>query len=434
MFAQQHQRQPQRDKATMLGRFAAETSSGGVRAPTSLSGVLRLKESGGGAYERAHLSVSAAEARFAALGSETSRSSTPVTDASTYKTPSSVSSWGTTAGSQEAESGECSYPGEDEKRSRDRKWDEEYVSATCLCFPFQPCAPRYGLLCHSSPLPLPRRGSEAVALAKSLRLTKMPRSRSLPVRSRRPSEESPMYPAIFGQPNSSSSNKSDCGSASSKKSGDDAGPGGSASPWQKSDVSDTESCMADEEDRENDDEDECCEEDDSLDAAVIAAVDGDLALAAYLIPLLHRSFSSAQQQQQQQQFPPHPLGMQAGGGPFIAMPMGRQPSQFNGNMGRQPNQFNGAMGGPGSGGGGGAGTVPLGNFNGAMHAGGADDLNPCFLVMQPSFWAPTNMPVQFHGLPSFNPAGAAQMSSSEYYNTGTEDGFGQSGAETDFGI
>lgn len=97
-----------------------------------------------------------------------------------------------------------------------------------------------------------------------------------------------MYPAIFGPPNSGSSN-----SASSKKSGDGASPDGSASPWQKSDVSDTESCMADEEDRENDDEDECCGEDDSLDAAVIAAVDGDLALAAYLIPLLHRSFSSA---------------------------------------------------------------------------------------------------------------------------------------------
>lgn len=133
----------------MLGRFAAETSSGGVRAPTSLSGVLRLKESGGSAYERAHLSVSAAEARFVALGSETSRSSTPVTNASTYKTPSSVSSWGTTAGSQEAESGECSYPGDDEKQSRDRKWDEEYVSA-CV-FPFSPAA-LDGATCR----PLPR--------------------------------------------------------------------------------------------------------------------------------------------------------------------------------------------------------------------------------------------------------------------------------------
>ncbi|KAL8420494.1 hypothetical protein RB594_003328 [Gaeumannomyces avenae] len=703
----------------MLGRYASETSSA-ARGPTSLSGVLRLKESAGGVYEKAHLSLSAAEARFVALGSETSRSSTPVTDASTYQTPSSVSSWGTTAGSQ-VESGECSYPGEDEKRSRDRKWDEE----------------------------------------------------SLPVRSRRPSEESPMYPTVFRPPTASRSNNSDKASTCSKSGS--AKSNGVASPRQKSDVSDTESCMADDEDRENDDDDEYCGEDDGLDAAVIAAVDGDLALAAYLIPLLHRSFSSAvrtkveawqcgspgggsaggrssdsqhagssasggnrspiaprkrrrrtssgdgeragdgdggddddeggsgkanshpetldahapllacpfhklnpakygiqhgatssnvksdyyracagpgfktiqrlkehlkrkhtvvqcercykifrgnnreasqqltqhsrssescqigdaalreginnvqwalldkqnrkkpqethklekwfeiweilfpnndkpktpwydglsiassgqstpeseqfatifvnilthkvrqgdialqadentmgrlknvveqtfrtwvntrddlqltdassslagsalhsssrvggssthlsgpsnsasqqltassynsgahitiapalrhpqqqqhaQQSQAQQQAPQyhtHALGMQPGGGPqYIAMPMGRQPTQFSG-----------AMGGPA----GGAAAMPLANFNGAMHAAGPEDLNNgCFVVMQPQFWAPTNMPVQF-GLPFATP-GAAHVSPSEYYNTGTEDNFGPSGAETDF--
>lgn len=57
-----------------------------------------------------------------------------------------------------------------------------------------------------------------------------------------------------------------------------------------SEASEDESCMADEEDQYTD---EWSGEDDSFDAAIIAAVDGDLALAAYLIPLLHHSFSSA---------------------------------------------------------------------------------------------------------------------------------------------
>ncbi|TLD12804.1 uncharacterized protein PgNI_04463 [Pyricularia grisea] len=207
------------------------------RGQTSLAGVLRLK---GTIHTKEAVYCSGKPSpQFAIAASETSRSSTPVTDASTYKTSSSVSSWGTGSASQERDVEDCSYPESCKKEFRDNKWDEE----------------------------------------------------SAPVRSRRQSSERPTYPVALRPLHSGRDRKSE------SDSGQAMGGWASLPPSSRgaraalgSEASEDESCMADEEDQYTD---EWSGEDDSFDAAIIAAVDGDLALAAYLIPLLHHSFSSA---------------------------------------------------------------------------------------------------------------------------------------------
>lgn len=97
------------------------------RGQTSLAGVLRLK--GTSSTKEAVYCSGKVSPQFAIAASETSRSSTPVTDASTYKTSSSVSSWGTGSGSQERDGEDCSYPESCKKEFSDNKWDEEYVGS-----------------------------------------------------------------------------------------------------------------------------------------------------------------------------------------------------------------------------------------------------------------------------------------------------------------
>lgn len=99
------------------------------RGQTSLAGVLRLKGTSSSSTKEAVYCSGKVSPQFAIAASETSRSSTPVTDASTYKTSSSVSSWGTGSGSQERDGEDCSYPESCKKEFSDNKWDEEYVGS-----------------------------------------------------------------------------------------------------------------------------------------------------------------------------------------------------------------------------------------------------------------------------------------------------------------
>ncbi|KAK3386428.1 hypothetical protein B0H63DRAFT_136532 [Podospora didyma] len=177
-----------------------------------------------------------------------SRSPSPVTtpsESSNYYAASTTSSWATSAGPTT----DCGFPGDDdaERCGRSNKWSEDD-------------APR---------VPANRSSTPAGGIFRSMK--------GFPARS--PSRPSSLRNSTSARDTEAETKSIRYGNADSESSDSECETAG------ESDVEDEE------DDDDDEDDNEWSGQNGNLESIVISAVDGDLALAAYLIPLLHRDVS-----------------------------------------------------------------------------------------------------------------------------------------------